>query len=49
MLAQLAPVLNAFLSAVSIVFGLSMVLHGILVLPLMLTHRLLALWAGWDV
>ena len=49
MLANLAPSLNAFLRAVAILLGLSAAVHGILVLPVMLAHRLLARWQGWDV
>ena len=49
MMANLAPWLNAFLRAVAILFGLSAVVHGILIMPVMLLHRLLVHWQGWDV
>jgi hypothetical protein len=49
MMKNLAPLLDSFLQAVAILFGLSAVVHGILLLPVMLVHRLLAHFAGWDV
>jgi hypothetical protein len=49
MMKNLAPPLDSFLQAVAILFGLSAVVHGILLLPVMLVHRLLAHLAGWDV
>ncbi len=49
MLAHLAPHLNAFIQAVSTLFGLSAAVHGILILPVMLAHKVLARWADWDV
>jgi hypothetical protein len=42
MLIYLAPPLNSFLSAAAIVFGLSVVLHTILIIPMFLIHRILA-------
>lgn len=49
MMLHLAPPLNTFLRAVAVLFGMSAAVHGTLVLPLMLLHRLLAHWQGWDV
>jgi len=49
MMSNLAPSLNAFLRSVATLFGLSAVVHGILIPPVMLLHRLLARWLGWDV
>lgn len=49
MLENLAPSLNAFLQSVATLFGLSAFMHGILLLPMMLIHKLLARWLGWDV
>jgi hypothetical protein len=49
MMANLAPLLNAFLRAVAVLFGLSAAVHGILIPPVMLLHKLWARWQGWDV
>jgi hypothetical protein len=49
MMLNLAPPLNAFLSSVATLFGLSAAVHGILIPPVMLVHKLLARWLGWDV
>lgn len=49
MLARLAPPLNDFLQSVATLFGLSALVHGLLLLPIALVHKLLARWAGWDV
>ena len=49
MMANLAPPLNAFLSSAATLFGLSALVHGILIPPVMLVHKLLARWLGWDV
>lgn len=49
MMLNLAPPLNAFLRSVATLFGLSAAVHGILIPPVMLLHRLLARWLGWDV
>ena len=49
MMTHLAPPLNAFLQSVATLFGLSAVVHGVLILPVMLIHKLLARWLGWDV
>jgi hypothetical protein len=46
---NLAPPLNAFLRSVATLFGLSAAVHGILIPPVMLLHKLLARWLGWDV
>ena len=49
MMLNLAPPLNAFLQSVATLFGLSALVHGILIPPVMLIHKLLARWLGWDV
>jgi hypothetical protein len=49
MMLNLAPPLNAFLRSVATLFGLSAAVHGILIPPVMLLHKLLARWLGWDV
>lgn len=49
MLAHLAPSLNQFLQSAATLFGLSALVHGLLVLPVALIHKLLARWVGWDV
>jgi len=49
MMLNLAPSLNAFLRSVATLFGLSAAVHGILIPPVMLLHKLLARWLGWDV
>ena len=49
MMTNLAPPLNAFLNSVATLFGLSALVHGILIPPVMLVHKLLARWLGWDV
>jgi hypothetical protein len=49
MLQNLAPPLNAFLKSVSLIFGLSVVLHLILLAPTMLMHRILTSVTGLDV
>jgi len=49
MLANVAPLLSGFLSSVAVIFGLSVVVHTVLVLPTMLTHRLLVRATGVDV
>ena len=49
MLENLAPPLNTFFSAVATLFGLSALVHGILILPLMLIHRILTKVTGLDV
>jgi hypothetical protein len=49
MMANLAPSLNAFLRSVATLFGLSAAVHFILILPIMLLHKVLARWLGWDV
>jgi hypothetical protein len=49
MMLNLAPPLNAFLSSVATLFGLSAAVHGLLIPPVMLFHKLLARWLGWDV
>jgi len=49
MMTNLAPPLNAFLRSVATLFGLSAAVHGLLIPPVMLIHKLLARWLGWDV
>ncbi len=49
MLNNVAPALSNFLNSVAVILGLSAVLHGILVLPVMLIHRLLTRITGRDV
>ncbi len=49
MLANLAPAFNQFLQALAMIFGLSGVLHLVLVLPFLFLHRILARLTGVDV
>ena len=49
MLLNLAPPLNDFLQSVATLFGLSAAVHAVLIPPVMLIHKLLARWLGWDV
>jgi len=49
MLENLAPPLNAFLKSVSLIIGLSVALHIILLLPIFLVHILLSKITGLDV
>jgi hypothetical protein len=49
MVEKLASPLNTFLRSVATLFGLSAAVHGILIPPVMLLHRLLVRWLGWDV
>jgi hypothetical protein len=49
MLANLAPPFNQFLQALAMIFGLSGVLHILLILPFLLLHRILARLTGVDV
>jgi hypothetical protein len=49
LMTNLAPPLNAFLRSVATLFGLSAAVHGILIPPVMLLHKLLSRWLGWDV
>lgn len=49
MLNNVAPLVSNFLSSVAVIFGLSSVLHVILVLPTALVHKLLARATGMDV
>jgi hypothetical protein len=49
MLENLAPGFNSFLRALALIFGLSAVLHALLILPFLLLHRLLARLTGVDV
>ena len=49
MLDNVAPLLSNFLSSVAVIFGLTVIVHAVLVLPTMLTHKLLARATGVDV
>jgi len=49
MLANLAPPFNNFLRALALLFGLSAVLHALLIIPFFLLHRILAKLTGVDI
>jgi hypothetical protein len=49
MLENIAPLLNDFLGSVATLFGLSVALHVILLLPIMLLHRAVSKITGVDV
>ena len=49
MLANVAPLLNAFLRSSAIIFGLSAALHALLIVPIAFVHLLLARITGVDV
>jgi len=49
MLSAVAPRLSNFLSSVAVIFGLSAIVHILLVLPTALVHKLLARTTGVDV
>jgi len=49
MLSNVAPHLSNFLSSVAVIFGLSAIVHVILILPTALIHKLLARATGVDV
>ncbi len=49
MLNNVAPFISNFLSSVAVIFGLSAVVHVVLVLPTALVHKLLARATGVDV
>ena len=49
MLDNVAPLLSGFLASVAVIFGLSSVVHVVLVLPTALVHKLLARATGVDV
>lgn len=49
MLANIAPLLSNFLSSVAVIFGLSVMVHILLILPTMLIHKLLTRVTGVDV
>ena len=49
MMENLAPSFNRFLQALALIFGLSGVLHAVLIVPFLLMHRLLAKLTGMDV
>ncbi len=49
MLSNVAPRLSNFLSSVAVIFGLSAIVHILLILPTALVHKLLARATGVDV
>jgi len=49
MLVNIAPLLNDFFSSVATLFGLSVALHIVLLLPTMLLHRIVSKVTGVDV
>ena len=49
MLNTIAPLISNFLSSVAVIFGLSSIVHVMLVLPTGLIHRLLTRLTGVDV
>jgi hypothetical protein len=49
MLSNVAPRLSTFLSSVAVIFGLSMFVHVLLILPTALIHKLVARATGVDV
>ena len=49
MMSNLEPPLNNFLSAAAVIFGLSAVVHAVLILPIFLVHRILSRVSGVDV
>lgn len=49
MLENLAPPLNAFFKSVSLIFGVSVVLHIMLIIPIYLVHKVLSRITGLDV
>jgi len=49
MLNNVAPLISNFLSSVAVIFGLSSIVHVMLVFPAFLIHRLLTRMTGVDV
>ncbi len=49
MLENITPSLNIFFRSIATIFGLSAAVHGFLVLPLMLIHKLLTRVTGLDI
>jgi len=49
MLDNVAPLISTFLSSVAVIFGLSAVVHVVLILPTALAHKLLSRATGVDV
>jgi hypothetical protein len=45
----IAPPLNIFFRSIASIFGLSAAVHGFLVLPLMLIHKILTRITGLDI
>jgi hypothetical protein len=49
MLDNVAPAMSNFLKSIAVIFGMSALIHGLLVLPIALIHRLLSRATGLDV
>ena len=49
MLKNVAPLVSNFLSSVAVIFGLSNVIHALLIVPFMFLHRVLARATGMDI
>jgi hypothetical protein len=49
MLSNVAPYVSSFLGFVAVIFGLSNIVHVLLILPIALLHKLLARFTGVDV
>jgi hypothetical protein len=49
MLENLAPPFNQFLQALAMIFGLSGLMHIILIIPFLLLHRILSKLRGYDI
>ncbi len=49
MLENITPPLNTFLESIATIFGLSAVVHGFSILPLMLVHKLLSRITNLDI
>jgi len=49
LLTNVAPAFNAFLRALALLFGLSVIVHFISLIPLFLTHKFLAKLLHMDI
>jgi hypothetical protein len=49
MLANLAPPINKFLRGTALLLLVSIIIHGLLIIPLMLLHRILTRLTGVDI
>jgi len=49
MLHTIAPLISSFLASVAVIFGLSIVIHGVFLLPVFILHKVLARITGFDV